>query len=239
MIFNMMIGGGSTKIKIKTVTSVEDLPEAGKLGEVYLITEQETGTSWFQPTEPVGEFAIGDVWVKTNDDSPYTINLADEGSIIVGLSEAFVWDGTEWAETEFRVWKPDEGWSVDGNLIVAGSAKAAFVASGTTVTQDEGYINLKASSGASGYYRTEELIDLTGYTTISLKAKNLSDPEVQLAVWAADDTRTKLATVGTTVSVVTGDVTSLTDQYYVGVFGKNANSGQDPYKADVYELTLS
>lgn len=248
MIFNLTcIGSGGIAFELKTAPSIDSLPADAEPGEVYLVTDKElTGVTYYQPTEPVGTFELGDVWVRTQEASKTTINLAEEGSIIVGLYETYVWDGAAWQKVDFRV-RLESGWEEPGVLISAGLQKVEFVGQNlaTTggITQNDGYISTRAQSGASAYYRTKDLIDLTAYKTLHCKAKNAGTVECAAGLWAEGSTAVKpdpRVTIAKTLGEVTIDLSTVNGSYYVGVWGDNSSDGgtSSHFRIDLYDLWL-
>lgn len=247
MIFNMILGGGAgVALKVSQIAPGSELPEEGELGEVLIETDIElTGRTFFQPTEPAGEFKVGDVWIETKEESPVQVNLADEGSIIMGLKTAYVWDGTKWTASKFYV-REEEGWTNTakaGYLVADGEAQVEFLEDGATFTKMDGYIRMDATSGASGRYRTIETIDLTNYKTLNGRVSNSGDFGAYVAVWLPTNTDTgndpnAKAKMGSTVSVVSLDISALTGQYSVGIWGDNATSSGGTFDISIYDLWL-
>lgn len=237
-------GGGGVSLKINAIASASDLPTTGSNGDIYIVTQTTlTGLSFFQPTQPTGTFAVGDVWVMTSEKSAAKVNLASKGTILIGLKQACVWNGSQWVNSELHVWY-DGQWA-DGvyYLIVGGALNEPFSATNATVTMGNGYVNATAISGSSGNYRTSVAVDLTDYSTLYCVTRNNGDLEAAIGVWSATSTpstpnaRTKMS--NTAATTVTLDVSSLSGNYYVGVWGASqSSSSYKKFNIDIYDMWL-
>ena len=248
MILNMILGGGGSglKVNVSTIAPGEPLPDDGELGDILIETTTElSGREFWQPTPPEGELQVGDVWFETKEDSPVTVNLAEEGAIIMGLKAAYVWSGTGWAASKYYI-KNESGWSDTakaGYLVADGEPQVEFLEHGATFTKMDGYIRMDALSGASGRYRTIEAIDLTNYETLYGRVSDAGDYDSYVAVWLPSNTDVSnnpdaRAIMSETVSVVALDISALTGQYSVGVWGNNATSGGATFDISIYDLWL-
>lgn len=247
MIFNMILGGGGggLKVNVSAIAPGEPLPDDGELGDILIETTTElSGREFWQPTPPEGEPQVGDVWFETKEDSPVTVNLAEEGAIIMGLKAAYVWGGTGWVTSKYYI-KNESGWSDTakaGYLFADGKALVEFTSTGVKLTENDGYLSIDATSGASGYYRTAEAIDLANYKTLHAKASATGAFGKRLAAWSTtssgnEDTAAE-ATISNVISEVTLDVSELSGQYTVGVLGEHATSGGGTFEIFLYDLWL-
>ena len=232
-------GNSSAIVKLVAIPSLDVLPTTATDGSIYLVTEIPlSGTTYFQSTEPSGDFSIGDVWVATYEEARVTANIVKKGNVIVGIKKAFVWNGSEWASTEINIWTGD-GWAEFEYYLIENGVASVSLSAGT---QKSGYIYWTFSAGTSGYIRTSELINLTPYSTLFIRAFNANSARnANLSVWNEAGTRTGGALVKEDqAGVVSFDVSSLTGGYYVGVYGVRNTDGNayTASKVDIYDLWL-
>lgn len=231
--------GGGITLKPNAVSSAEALPTTAKSGDIYIITQTAlTGVSYFQPEEPVGTFTTGDVWILTSEKSSATVNVAKKGSILIGLKMAYVWDGSQWTQVDLYVWGEDDWVDIAYYLISAGNVNVDFTASKANITENSGYLNVKANSGSSGYYRTTDSIDLSAYSTIYLRASNSGTSAAYLCVWDGNGTRSGSTKIGSSVGTISLDVSEKNENYMVGIFGMNQSSGTTIFNVNAYELWM-
>ena len=166
------ISGGGLNF---TVVGGTVQPENPAENTIWISTETEI-TGWvFDVNEPAAE--IGKVWFKENDLGSCEFDMFDEGTMIVCVSDAYIFNSNEELEKvdaaiyQNGVWVTVE--SLGFYMFKEGSgALVEFASSGTkTITDASIYCEFGSQTK---YILTSEKVDLTNYDTLCIDASNES-----------------------------------------------------------------
>ena len=191
-------------------------------------------TQWQISSEVPSNLVEGMLWIETSPSTNINMNIAQENTLIVKPGFAKQYINNAWVAKEIKIYQNSQ-WSVclantllysygDGKNAITGGWKAT----GTAVSDNTGLT-------LTGYYSTNNMLDLTDYSSLKFTVKQLSGTVPYIGISKVQSSFTN----GTSQSIPTGSTSAsislanITGEYYIVIQG-NSNSN----KLIVYEIEL-
>lgn len=237
MIHNMTGGGAGLKLKVVGGTAAPSSPRENTL---WVNTDTEISGYAFAVNQPVNPVE-GMVWFQTGLDASAPINIDRKNTVMLYPVDCMQYISGAWTAKKAQtymggVWL--EWWQgelyADGNTFdstTGGFVGVPFTATAPAVTYNADNVKLvQANQTWGGLWRTNNLIDLSNYSSLSLTYSGWwiqdSENDLRLAVLpqnaadisaAAAYLQRKSPSDGGTYTV-TLDVSALTGKYYLGIY---------------------
>lgn len=228
MIFNM--GGGAPAMNFKII--INPKPETAAENTIWVDTDVPV-TEWvFSVTEPEAPVE-GMLWVANGTKSQVMFNALKKGTLLVYPYDCKQYVLGKWEQKDAESyiggeWKEWGRWLIKAGLTTheIKTAKKAVAQSyspmtSLTVSQGDGFINIKGSSGDGMVYI--EGIDLTNYKKLTIAGTFTqigADTANNLSVWTSLGTyitNNRAANTKMTATGATLDIEGLSGEHLVGV----------------------
>lgn len=255
-------GSGGTELNFEVVGGTT-IPENPKENTIWVNTPDEVASWIFSATEPeIPE--PGMVWFPTKLSAPVVFNVLEKNGIFVYLAQAKQYANDTWNDWPIKIYQNGE-WNdlfLDGDFVRNGFLNPNKPLNGKLrsqqdirITQKDGYVRINAANNISGGVLTEERIDITEYSTVTLycnianigsigedrfkgihliianAVNNSSVDSMQTSIIAAKQAN------GTGLQTLTLNINQYSGYYYPGIL-MNSETGNFP-DIYVYDFYLS
>lgn len=252
MIFNVS-GGGGTALNFRVVGGTE-APANPAANCIWVNTDVDI-TGWVFSAEEPSPAEPGMVWIRIDTSSPVAFNALKKNGIMVYPMSAIQYVGGTWVSKPAKSYQG--GW-VDWILrlynpgnefeeVTGGFSKAYENSVGTrTLTKNSDSLFLQtagtSSGGANFTVATENLIDLTSFSTLYARIAFTNSKYTRFYLAAGTSKNAGLSgdcafyTSASTEGVVELDISNLSGEYYVwvGLGGTQASNSGNCYVYEVY-----
>lgn len=207
--------------------------------------------AWYFSAEQPENMVEGDVWMKTDAESPVSFNAVKKNNITVYPFEAmqlneelekvpaFCYLAGKWVE----LWKWNGELYKEGKEYeditggwVTGVIWSGYSASGSTVTKKNDYLYIDGADGSSHGFKTANQIDLTPYSAFNIRYTAPSTINVSVAATFPKDSENMIAksnmSGGTNVTKSLS-LNSVNQAARIGIFDYNGKG------VEIYEMWLS
>lgn len=230
--FHDMIGGGAA-LNFKVVGNPR--PATPKENTIWIDTDSEI-TSWiFSAAEPETA-AEGMVWIFAGTTSPAEFNALRKQCVMVYPMSAKQYISGAWVDKTMKIYQGGTWINTyqyiirDGVLVEQfdtgfGGYTYSTSSNNTTVTQQNGYVEIKGASGGTGFTRTTNALDFTNAKSLVVEFVGYSawsHENATMAVWNRKTTasyESRVAYVnmaGSNLARLTLDVSNITGVNYAG-----------------------
>lgn len=192
--------------------------------------------------------ATGQIWIKTGSASNVEFNALKKNTVKVYPIQAYQWDGTNWTSkvaksylngkwNEWITWlykNGDEKNELTGGWISTAMRNDGnyWASDSVTVTKDASSIKMISDKKAGGkLVHTKNKVDLSGANELFFTCETTvtGDCRVIVGAWSALGTTdayvAPVAAVTNPKGTVKIDVSQLSGEYYIGVFGSSYSTG--------------
>lgn len=229
--------GGGAGLNLKVVGGTTQ--PTGKENLIWVNTDTDINGYAFSATEPASPVE-GQVWFVTGASSSAAMNVDKKNTVMLYPSGCYQYIGGAWIKKTaltylngaWVAWKLiiyEEGYintDVIGSFISVGkkaSSSNGGTAAAPTVTYNADNILMYTQTNyKGGIVHTELPIDLTGFSTVNVKAKESGGYAPSLKIYSAIGSYQD-SNVAATVTITKGttgtygvDVSELTGEYYIG-----------------------
>lgn len=238
-------GAGGINFDVKAYASENDLPSTAKENSIAILTPDEM-TSWIMsPSEPESP-AEGMVWVLTGTSSAVGFNAIRKNVIQIYPLSASLYANGDWVDVKAKSFQNGSwvDWWIPGTLFVDGiddmdltggwasfpySAGSGFGTKTVDVeiSSDGVCATLVGTSSNSTYIGTNNMIDVTDYSTIKFEfseaKRTTASGAIKIALYSDAGYTTAAYThvIGTEGQLNLSpeiDVSNLSGKYYIGYF---------------------
>lgn len=240
---------GGAALNVTAVSDASALPETADENTIAVVTGVEIGAVYARNSAPTTASA-GDVFIKTDAKASFVVELANEGSIQICISCAYVYTGSAWETAQAFIFQGGEWAEMAGAVYLYYCGDECTDHSGGwetyvwyTATADKGADGIRLVGGNTGYQYafacTKTKVDVTDYSTIHFEGtvnEAFSNGMLMCGIQTAVPSEYNQTTFRTSVSATgAGEFHLLLDvSEYSGEFYVCAASGHDSTVTAIY-----
>ncbi len=177
--------GGGTTLNF-TVVAAETQPENPSKNTIWVDSAIPMNDYQIAFNKPTVRFdgtslQLGDVFLCMAENSAAKFSALEKMNVELSVSTAYVWDGSEWQSATYEWWNGSEWSSGIVYLYMDGTEWESLIVSKSTYfssisKQDECiyFSGGNQSSVSYAYVTFSELIDVTGFSTLSVDFSNIA-----------------------------------------------------------------
>jgi hypothetical protein len=246
-------GGASLNYTVKAYAALADLPAAGKVNEIAVITSTAIGAHTFAALAPTARadgtaLQAGDVWIKTGRPCAVSIDvLAKKNGLFVYGQGAYQYSGSAWTQTTAKCYSGSAWVDLWLYLYLSGDEFTALTggwnASGSgsvTKSSDYMYVSAGGSNNQNETLTTANLICVTDINTVSIDVlfSGYSTGQLRLVNTSNQTVATLSIPTVSVATVMELDVSAISGSYYLQFYVNTGSSSSQRMYLTVYGVWM-